>query len=498
MSGLSISRLASQQSANLSVKTENTASQDIPMFSSYMKGTTAKSRDFEASETVSRTNGETQKSVGVTEKSNGKVADKITKGKTTEKDKEYSVAELVANGSIDKDCVSQEVLEQVTVAVKDILMDKLGISEDVLQSMMDALSLSDEDLLNDDNIKALVMLYYGISDSVELMMDEEAYQTLMDVMSAVETATTELCEQAGMTVEELQAFAELNATTAETVDFSELQLEEVADGETISMEAVSTVATDVATEDGEGVADAADDIIVEVKKTPADATQSENKTVVTQEITNNESTENQNPMAGNQEGDSAMEDGEQNQTIGNVQTTVQTITTENGVQTVFTRLTEALDMVKQIVEQIRVQISPDTTSMEMQLNPENLGKVSLNVSAKNGVVTAQMTVENDAVKAAVESQIVQLKESLNNQGLKVEAIEVSVETRSFERQEQNSGQGKQNAEEIVEKQNTIRRRNINLREALAEGGIQEEDLTEEELLTQKLMKAHGNTVDFMA
>ena len=497
MSGLSISRLASQQSANLSVKTENTASQDIPMFSSYMKDTTAKSKEFNTNDTVNKTDSGTQKSVGVTEKGNSKVADKIAKTKTTEKDNEYSVAELVANGSIDKDCISQEVLEQVTVAVKGILMDKLGVSEDVLQSMMDALSLSDEDLLNDDNIKALVMLYYGISDSVELMMDEEAYQTLMDVVSAVETATTELCEQAGMTVEELQVFAELNANTTENADFTGMQLEETMDGE-ISMKEVSAVASDVTTENGEGVTETADDIIVEVKKTPTDVTQSENKVAIVQEGASSENAENQNPMAGNQEENSAMEDGEQNQTIGNVQTTVQTIATENGVQTVFTRLTDALDMVKQIVEQIRVQITPDTTSMEMQLNPENLGKVTLNVSAKNGIITAQMTVENDAVKAAVESQMLQLKESLNNQGLKVEAIEVSVETRSFERQEQNSGQGKQNAEEIVEKQNTIRRRNINLREALAEGGMQEDGLTEEELLTQKLMKAHGNTLDFMA
>ena len=478
MSGLSINSLAAQRNANVSLKTENTAKQDtVASFSSFMGNTTTKSNDYcNANETVNSADTRAEKSVRAIEKSNSKVADKVTKKDGASKDDEYSVAEMVASGSIDKDCVSKEVLEQAADAIKDILMDKLGVSADALQSMMDALALSDVDLLNTDNLKALVMLNYGISDSVGLMMDEEAYQTMMDVMAEVETVVNTYCEQAGMTAEELKAFAELN-----TVD-------ESAAGD-ISMEDVLAVADDVPTEEGK---DTADDIIVEIKKTPSDV-----KATVVQATTGNENAENQNPMAEHQDENAAMEDNGQH-VVGNVQTNIQTITTESGVQTVFTRLTEALDMVKQIVEQIRVQISPDTTSMEMQLNPENLGKVMLNVSTKNGAVTAQMTVENEAVRAAVESQLVQLKESLNNQGLKVEAVEVSVETKSFERQEQESGQGKQDAEEIVEKQNTMRRRNINLREALMEGGMQEDDLTEEDLLTQKLMKAHGNMLDFMA
>ena len=477
MSGLSINSLVAQRNANISVKTENTAKQDTAVFSSFMENTTAKSKDYyNASETGRGADTRPEKTVRAVEKSSGRVADKVTKKDSAEKDNEYSIAELVAIGSIDKDCVSKEVLEQVADAVKVILMDELGVSADTLQSMMNVLSLSDADLLNGDNLKALIMLNYGISDSVGLMMDEKAYQSLVNVMAEVDSAVDMYCEQAGMTAEELKVFAELNAAGG------------LSDGD-ISMEDTLAVAEDVVALEGE---DTADDIIVEVKKTS-----SEIKTAALQAVSGSENAENQNPMADNQGENATMEDGGQH-TVGNVQTNIQTITTESGVQTVFTRLTETLDMVKQIVEQIRVQISPDTTSMEMQLNPENLGKVMLNVSTKNGEVTAQLTVENEAVKAAVESQLVQLKESLNNQGLKVEAVEVSVETRSFERQEQESGQGRQDAEEIVEKQNTIRRRNINLREALTEDGLLKDGLTEEEVLTQKLMKAHGNMVDFMA
>lgn len=500
MSGLSISSLAAQQTTKVTTKSESTATQDVPLFSSFMENTSAKTNDFAKEESNKIDTFAKKKVVGV-EKNNSKVEEKIIRGETSDDENVYSIAELVANGSVDKACVCQEVLEQVTGAVKDILIEHLGVSADVLESMMEALSLSDEDLLEEDNIKAIIMLAFGISDTIGLTIDEEAYQTLMDVMEAVEATTTEYCEQAGMTVEELKAFVEENATELNVSESNESMVNLPADDMVADEAVTENVSVEKVTEAMEGMVaeqseeSTADDIIVEVKKVSSDSQQAADKTAVVQEVTTDE---NQNPMAENQGENAAMENGEQKQVVGNVQTNVQTIATENGVQTVFTRLTDALDMVRQIVEQIRVQITPDTTSMEMQLNPENLGKVMLNVSAKNGVVTAQMTVENDVVKAAVESQLIQLKENLNNQGLKVEAVEVSVETRSFERQDQNPSQGKQNAEDIVEKQNIARRRNINLREALAEGGMQEGDLTEEDLLTQRLMKAHGNTIDFMA
>ena len=44
--------------------------------------------------------------------------------------------------------------------------------------------------------------------------------------------------------------------------------------------------------------------------------------------------------------------------------------------------------------------------MEIQLNPENLGKINLTVVAKDGMITAQLTAQNEAVKNAIENQIV--------------------------------------------------------------------------------------------
>ena len=41
--------------------------------------------------------------------------------------------------------------------------------------------------------------------------------------------------------------------------------------------------------------------------------------------------------------------------------------------------------------------------MEMQLNPENLGKIYVQVTAKEGVVTAHLAVQNEIVKECIKN-----------------------------------------------------------------------------------------------
>jgi len=89
------------------------------------------------------------------------------------------------------------------------------------------------------------------------------------------------------------------------------------------------------------------------------------------------------------------------------------------------------EIVFRIVEAIKVNLSPDKTSLELTLNPASLGKIGLEISSKEGVVTAKISTENEITKQAVESQLEVLKESIIQQGIKVEAIEVTVTGFSF-------------------------------------------------------------------
>lgn len=105
------------------------------------------------------------------------------------------------------------------------------------------------------------------------------------------------------------------------------------------------------------------------------------------------------------------------------------------------------EVIDQIVEQVRVKMNQDTTSLEMQLYPEHLGKIQINVVSKDGVMTARIIAETEAAKQAIEGGLTSLKESMEQQNLKVDAIEVMVSTTGFEsgNEEQNSYEQQQSS-----------------------------------------------------
>ena len=121
---------------------------------------------------------------------------------------------------------------------------------------------------------------------------------------------------------------------------------------------------------------------------------------------------------------------------------------------------DTMDLLEQVAEQIRVNVSEGTSSMEMQLNPENLGKVYVNISSKEGVIHAQLAASNEAVRAALETQVADLRQNLNQAGVKVDAVEVTVASHEFEKNlEQNQESEKQQGERQQE-QSGGRRRNF--------------------------------------
>ena len=139
-------------------------------------------------------------------------------------------------------------------------------------------------------------------------------------------------------------------------------------------------------------------------------------------------------------------------------------------------------------------ISATETSMEMQLNPEHLGKIYLNITEKEGAVRAQIMTQNTVVKEALETQLVELRQSLNQQGIKVDAIEVTVSTHEFEQNlEQNARHEEQMRQQMEESQKQTRR-NLNLNDLDGLTGL----MTEEEQLAAQIMRDNGNQVDLTA
>ena len=87
------------------------------------------------------------------------------------------------------------------------------------------------------------------------------------------------------------------------------------------------------------------------------------------------------------------------------------------------------NVMKQVTDftQNSIKVLKNSSEMILKLKPENLGKVSLKLTIHKGVVEAEFNVENQSVKAILESNLMDLKNSLSNKGYQLEGLDVSVD-----------------------------------------------------------------------
>lgn len=86
---------------------------------------------------------------------------------------------------------------------------------------------------------------------------------------------------------------------------------------------------------------------------------------------------------------------------------------------------ETYNVPQQIVEQAKLLQRGTDSEMIIKLNPEHLGQLSLKVSVNgNGGVTATFHTDNAQVRAILETTMTQLKQQLDEQGIKVDNVEV--------------------------------------------------------------------------
>ena len=149
------------------------------------------------------------------------------------------------------------------------------------------------------------------------------------------------------------------------------------------------------------------------------------------------------------------------------------------------------EIIRQIVDQISIANTTGESVIEMQLNPENLGKLYINVTEKNSEITARIAVSNEAVKNALESQMATLRENLQDANIRVNDVEITIATHEFERNlEQNAGNenGRHNGQQYTHQSSNNG----------GNGSGQNETASDEARLAAQIMRDNGNSVDFMA
>ena len=160
-------------------------------------------------------------------------------------------------------------------------------------------------------------------------------------------------------------------------------------------------------------------------------------------------------------------------------------------ETTYSSYSTTQNIMNQIQDVIKVIQTQDLTEMELQLHPATLGNVKVQLAVTEGVLTATFTTENEVVKAALESQMLVLKQNFEEQGIKVEAVEVTVASHAFERNLDGNENGA-GEDKTPEKKKSGRR--ISLTELMSE--VEEEELSDEDRIVAEMMRQNGNTVDY--
>ena len=386
----------------------------------------------------------------------------------------------------------EETLEAAEEEILNTLSEEYGVDTENLQNLLDEMGLTVLDLLNPQNLVSFVMALTGITSGEELLLDD----SFLKIMESMDTISNGLMKELDVDHAGLQELISMMET--EDVSFEQV-LETVESTEPVIAEPTTEEVTETNVQHVETpeTADTAEEGVKVQVEEQSDTT--ENKENVTKEgnVAEISETGEEATLSGNKDsGNDSLwnQNTESHQVFVTGQSTTQTGQVNDLSQMQFNSYfsAETAQIMEQIAEQIKVVVTPDTTSMEMQLNPENLGKVYLHISSEEGVVSAQFIATNDIVKEALESQIAVLRENLTQAGVKVDAIEVTIASHEFER---NLEQNQQSPEEqMVQEEKQQRRRNLTVDSLDELSGI----MTEEETLVAQIMRDNGNSIDFTA
>lgn len=365
---------------------------------------------------------------------------------------------------------------------------ELGVSPEEVEKAMEALGITALDLFKPSVMTELVLTLSG-SDMTALLTNEGLYESLQGLLAFSKNGLESLQQELGLSAEELnlllesmkQETPELAAPETDAPDMQEnLQKPPAADG-----------GKDVVNNPQEA-------ITAPLQNDKAGAAENgETKTTEAVHMETDRPGQHDETAPKTDSGEKKDSPFQRDNVFTNI--APQTVSGDTAIpaaanfnETIAGQRISPNDIMNQIMDSMRVSIRSDITQMQIQLHPASLGTININISSKDGVISAQFLAQNEAVKQVIESQIVQLKNNFEEQGLKVEAIEVTVESHKFERNL--SGQNEQQQNNTPGKKKNSHRR-INLDAISAE---ETEALDESEQIAVELMNMNGSSVDFTA
>ena len=368
--------------------------------------------------------------------------------------------------------------------------DDLDISEDELNNAMQLLGLTAMDLLNPANLSALYCEVTGNASDPQVLVLNADFTALFNDVSQVASENDA----------QLDLLSQLTASD---------------DGEILDADIVSSADTTEKTVDssyddtaasGQNINDTADEAVKVYDGGTQDSSYQNSDEGTSSGETGNGiiSDENTEKTQSKSQVDSSFDDsGERvlhhdddahsdNSVLhASVSEQLNTDTSFEMSQSQSRLRVDTTDIIRQIVDSMSISNTTEESAINLQLTPESLGRMYINVSQKNSEISARIAVSNEAVKEALQTQMVNLKEALNNSGIRVNEVEITVASHEFER---NLEQGAANDSRQQESTNSYNGSNS------SDSGIDSDmmqDRAEERLVTQ-IMRDNGNSVDFTA
>ena len=431
------------------------------------KASAKKSGDFKSVMAASLANGATNGNIGKTNIKDNLInvqntnTNKISAKNNTSEDKSSvtgsaknadtsSISDV--NSKADNKDVTDTVKE-VCEDIKDAIKEEFDVSDEDIKVAMELLGLTALDLLSTAKVAELIEQLTG-TDAITLITNEDMMQSFNNIINVVDDANADIADMLGVKTEEVGIVLEQN------------NIAPVVNSE------------DTAKQDNVKESDAknADDNINQTVDNQESLSE-----VLAKKITTESDGKAKNNMSESNEANNKVTYADvADNMISNITDTFADIITE-GISTV-----KEADIVNQVIDSVKLMASRELTSMEVMLNPEHLGSVHITVTARNGIVSAQIAAQNEQVKTALENQMVTLREQFESQGLKVDAVEITVMAHSFEAG-QNFGQSESERKQGESKVH----RKLDLSSF-------DDELEEDLESTAPAPKAEGSSVEYLA
>ena len=363
-------------------------------------------------------------------------------------------------------------LKALTSEVKAVVCAVLDVTDEELERMLAESGMGLMDLLSQNNLADFISQALADGDTLKLLTDSNISETFTQLSDNLQNLLTDCADELGVSTDEVIKYTQLISTEDndapvdfKTADDKLAPAFEAAEEPAVVNEKVNTEnveATDNSNANAEIKLE--DKITVETDESSS----------------HSETSGNENQSLSSQFLESL---------IGNVDNAIGTGAASESNFAGYSVKSE--DIVRQLVDAIKVNVNSTFSEMELQLQPENLGKLNLVISSRDGIITAQLMAENDDVKNAIENQLVMLKDNFEQQGLKVDAVEVTVQSHGFETGKNLEGRNENQQDDGGHKSP----RQLTLEEINAIIG--DDEATEEDVLAAEMLRATGGNVDYM-